>query len=373
MNASLLIVDDDEDARAALNFWLSSNGFEVHEAAGGDDVFALLGRKRWDLVLLDIEMPGASGLDVLRQIRRRYPADALPVMMATAKDTSGDIVGALNAGANDYVTKPFDLPVVLARIRTQVALAQARNQLDRANRRMRQDLEAAARVQETLLPAPVQTLGGVRCAWHYRPCTELAGDLLGLLALPDGRVCLYVLDVVHHGVKAALLAVMINRVLSRLLADCPASPVDVAEALHREFPWDDRTEQYFTLQLGFLDPATGAFAYVTAGHPGPIVVRGGRAEVLRVPSCPIGLGDGTYAEQRLTLAGGDRLYLFSDGLIEAVGEGGEHFGSARCGELLAAGPAPLAETLTRLVAAVLGWCGDDPPHDDITIAAIERG
>jgi sigma-B regulation protein RsbU (phosphoserine phosphatase) len=359
MTSSLLIVDDDDYARAELKEWLSSNGFDVHVAAGGDDVFPLLGKKRLDLVLLDIEMPGTSGLDVLRQLRKRYPADVLPVMMATAKDTSGDIVGALNAGANDYVTKPFDLPVVLARIQTQCALAQARNQLERANKRMRQDLEAAARVQQTLLPAPAQKIQGVECAWHYQPCTELAGDLLGLLTLPDRRVCLYVLDVVHHGVKAALLAVMINRVLSRLLADNPDSPVEVAAALHREFPWDDRTEQYFTLQLGFLDPQAGTYRFVTAGHPGPIVLHGERAEVLRIPSSPIGLGD--------------RLYLFSDGLVEALDVNRQYLGSARCAEWLAAARAvSLSDSLTRLLEGVGRWCTDAPPHDDITIAAIER-
>src|SRR5262249_37937405 len=206
-------------------------------------------------------------------------------------------------------------------------------------------------VQQTLLPAPAQKIQGVECAWHYQPCTELAGDLLGLLTLPDRRVCLYVLDVVHHGVKAALLAVMINRVLSRLVADNPDSPVEVAAALHREFPWDDRTEQYFTLQLGFLDPQAGTYRFVTAGHPGPIVLHGERAEVLRIPSSPIGLGDGTYEEQRLTMGPGDRLYLFSDGLIEALDVNRQYLGSARRARWP---PVPRLGPLRRVAGGVAG-------------------
>src|SRR5690606_33144119 len=121
--------------------------------------------------------------------------------MATVMNRSSDVVEALNRGANDYVTKPFDLPVVLARVRAQRALKQAidrakelelslslRNvELERSNRRIREELAAAARVQEALLPASVPRLAGAEFAWRYRPCAELAGDLLGLVALPNGR------------------------------------------------------------------------------------------------------------------------------------------------------------------------------------------
>src|SRR5262249_47656779 len=155
----------------------------------------------------------------------------------------------------------FDLPVVLARVQTQralklavdrsrqleLSLAKRNADLELANRKMREELEAAARVQEALLPGRLPSIPGTAFAWRYRPCAELAGDLLGLTDAGGGRVWLYLLDVVDHGVKAALLAVMINRVLSRLLAaDPPPSPAAVAAQLNREFPWDQRTQQFFT-------------------------------------------------------------------------------------------------------------------------------
>src|SRR5262249_23236391 len=154
----------------------------------------------------------------------------LPVLMATAKDQSADVVEALRAGANDYLTKPFDFSVVLARIQTQCALKRAVDRgkrleqslaqrhaeleegnadLAAANRHMRQDLEVAARVQEALLPPPTQTVEGARFARKYAPCGQLGGDLLNVVPLRGGRVGLYLLDVSGHGVKAALLAVMV--------------------------------------------------------------------------------------------------------------------------------------------------------------------
>src|SRR5262249_2441908 len=146
-----------------------------------------------------------------------------------------------------------------------------------ANRRMRRDLEAAAKVQAALLPGALPRVPGATFAWYFQPCAELAGDLLNVVVLDGRHVALYVLDVVGHGVAAALLAVMVNRALARLLgltagAPCPTPPAAVAARLNDEFPWDDRTEQYFTLLYGILDLDNRAFRYITAGHPGPLYV-----------------------------------------------------------------------------------------------------
>jgi phosphoserine phosphatase RsbU/P len=385
--SSLLLVDDDANSRALLRHYLQPHGFDVADAASGAEALALVEDRPFDLVLLDVEMPGVGGLDVLRALREKHSAAELPVMMATVRDRASDVVEALNGGANDYVTKPFDLPVVLARCRTQQSLKQAldkakeleqnlwlRNvELERSNRRMREELAAAALVQEALLPSSVPRLAGAEFAWHYRPCAELAGDLLGLVALPGGRACLYVLDVVNHGVKAALLAVMINRVLSRLLSDTPMSPSEIAAQLHREFPWDDRTEQFFTLMLGVLDRPAETFRYVAAGHPGPLLVpRAAESRCLRAPGSPIGLGSGEYEEHLLSLSAGDRLYLYSDGLPDAMSSEDRAFGEARCVELLCGSRGlPLGESVTRLVGAIERWCAPGSPHDDISITAVE--
>ncbi len=400
---SLLVVDDDLQSRQTLHYFLNQHDFDVTEATNGTEALELLKGDRFDLVLLDVEMPGLDGLQVLRQVREMHPAAELPVMMATVQDHGSAVVEALKAGANDYVTKPFDLPVVLARVRTIHALKQAHEQLREANRRFKQELEAAARVQEALLPAAAPRVRGVETAWHYRPCTELAGDLLGLVKLDEGRICLYVLDVVDHGVKAALLAVMINRVLSRLLAEGGAAlcPAAVAMQLNREFPWDHRTEQFFTLMLGVVDPEAGQFRFVSAGHPGPLHLAPGKEpKLLRVPGSPIGMpvgwSEGGYEVHCLPLSKGDRLYLYSDGLTEArrrrqlddergcvsapcvsapcakTARSSEQFGEKRFGQLLdEARVLPLQEGITRVVQAVEEWCHPHAPHDDISVAAIE--
>jgi DNA-binding response OmpR family regulator len=116
----ILLVDDSEVNQALWSNLLEHEGFRVISARSGEEALERLDRGRLDLVLLDVMMPGMSGFEVLQAIRRRFSEDQLPVIMATAKDQSEDIVKAFRMGANDYVTKPLDFGITLARIQAQL-------------------------------------------------------------------------------------------------------------------------------------------------------------------------------------------------------------------------------------------------------------
>ena len=117
----ILIVDDEPDVRAMLSRFFDKQAFVVDVAADGPEALDKIGQVRPDIVLLDHMMPTMSGVDVLARIRGRYSARALPVVMVTARTSPDDIVAALGAQANDYVTKPFSLPVLLARVKLRLA------------------------------------------------------------------------------------------------------------------------------------------------------------------------------------------------------------------------------------------------------------
>src|SRR5215831_17059472 len=124
-SSSILIVDDEELNSEGLARRLQRHGYAVTLAKSGREAIELLGQRHFDLVLLDIMMPGMNGLEVLKFLRRVDSLFDLPIIMVTAKGESEDMVEALELGANDYVTKPLDFPVVLARVRTQLALRRA--------------------------------------------------------------------------------------------------------------------------------------------------------------------------------------------------------------------------------------------------------
>jgi adenylate cyclase len=191
-HGSLLVVDDQESNRDMLSRRLERRGYTVAVAEDGRQALEMITTQKFDLVLLDIVMPGISGLEVLRILRTRYSAAVLPVIMATVKDQSSDVVEALHLGANDYVTKPFDFPVVLARLQTQLSLQRAMGEIQRLAEQLElrnQFIRATFgryltdEVVASLLDSPE----GLRLGGEQRQITILMADLRGFASL-SGRL-----------------------------------------------------------------------------------------------------------------------------------------------------------------------------------------
>ncbi len=259
-------------------------------------------------------------------------------------------------------------------------------ELSAANRRMKRDLDAAARVQRTLLPDHLPEVAGFRFAWSYRPCDELAGDALDVVRINDDLVSVYLLDVSGHGVPAALLSVTVTRSLHPRAAGVasvvsgagpnPAavSPVQVASSLNALYPMASNGDRYFTMIYGLLDLHTRQLRFTVAGHPGPILAPAGApARRLDAPGFAIGMLEGVeYDESLIQLQPGDRLYLHSDGLTEEVNPQNEEFGDARLLPAIAEGRSlGLPEVVNSLVQKVVAWRGEDHLRDDVSILAIE--
>ena len=264
------------------------------------------------------------------------------------------------------------------------ARREAEEGLRRAKAALDHDLKLAARVQQALLPPASLQLEGLDIASVMSPCTDLAGDAVGVLRLPRRQVGLYMLDVSGHGVGAALLSFTLNHMLSPaaegalLIEDSGqelvvVAPSRVAERLNRQFPMD-RTRQYFTLVYGIFDPAHGRFSYVIAGHPAPIVLpRLGPAVPLQGGGLPIGMIEhATFDDEAVTLQPGDRLYFYTDGVIEALNESEQEFGHARLmTEIERLRGHPLRQGLDVIAEIIIGWSGSHLA-DDMSLLAIER-
>jgi len=393
LSGKILVVDDNEMNRDMLSRRLARRGLMVEVAEDGSRALEMIESGDFDLVLLDIMMPGIDGYEVLERVRREHGAMDLPIIMATARSESEDVVRALKIGANDYVTKPFDFPVVMARVRTQITLKISRDELARAHRRMKKDLEAAARIQQTLLPPKEPEVRGARCAWRYVPCDELAGDTLGVVSLDQEQTGLYVLDVSGHGVPAALLSFTLSRMISETApgssplrtggpdGEVPADPDEVMLELSRLFPHDPETRKYFTMVYGLYDARNRVFSYCSAGHTPlvhvPVV---GEPSLFETTGPPVALippilGAPSYSTREISLQPGDRLYLLSDGLPEAENVSrDEEFGMARIAEVLEKGRIlDLEESLENLLKRVWEFGGGTGPDDDVSLLAIEAG
>lgn len=393
---AILVVDDNEANRETLSRRLQRRGYGVATANDGAQAIKLIAERTFDLVVLDWMMPVMNGLESLEQIRKSRSATDLPVIMATAKGESSDIVQALNLGANDYVTKPLDFPVVLARVQTQLALKRSVEQildlekrLSAANaelrknaERLQEELSAAAKIQEAFLPTGLAPIAGVEFAWTFQPCAELAGDALNIVPLDGENVAMYVLDVTGHGVAAALLAVAAARVLSAntgeesILIDKairrPTGPAEVAARLDRRFAWDEATGQFITLLYAVLHVPSRRLTYVSCGHPPPIrVSAAGVATPLPGSGMPIGLG-GEYEHHIVDLDAADRVFLYTDGVSEARGPEGSLFETPRLIQTLqSAAASPLQHAVDLIRGKLQQWQGELPPKDDISLLGFQ--
>jgi sigma-B regulation protein RsbU (phosphoserine phosphatase) len=385
--ASILIVDDAPANLQVLTGMLKGRGYEVRPVLSGMVALQAARRDPPDLILLDINMPDMNGYEVCEHLKADDWLKGIPVIFISGLAEQMDKVKGFATGGVDYLTKPFQVEELHARVETHLKLRRLQIELEQANGRMSRALKAAAKIQEAFLPREVPCIPGADFAWIYRPCDELAGDGLNVIPLGDGKVGLYILDVSGHGVAAALLSVTLSRLLSppsepssiltrdRDVRDWSGitPPAEVAARLNRLFPFDTATEQFATMVYGILDAATGEFRYVCAGHPSPVHLPfGADPVILEGLGSAIGLADDAYEEWSVRLGAGDRLYLYSDGVPEAMDLVGKMFGNAR---ILEAIGRRLSEPIRDAVATLLGeitqWHGSQRFQDDISILAVE--
>lgn len=271
--------------------------------------------------------------------------------------------------------------------RAEQELVAAKKELDSTYQEIKKDLESAAKIQRALLPTRSPDVEDFRFAWHFEPCTDLAGDFLNLVHLDDRHLGVYVLDVSGHGVAAALLSVTLSRWLSANPAQSilftrsdPKSdyeitpPAKVAAQLNDQLFHDAETSQYFTMIYGILDTETNTFRYVSAGHSGPVHQPFGRpARLLDSTSAPVGLLEQVeYNEGVIELEPGDRLFLYTDGLTESLNEDDEELGEERILRVLySSRRLGIGDNVERLRVQAKTWRGRRPATDDTTVLAFE--
>lgn len=390
----ILIVDDDNLSRRLLKRTLQKWGYRVTEASDGEKAWEIYRQGKFAMVITDWMMPGTDGLELVRRIRQHPSGEYVYIIMLTARSLKKDVVVGMEAGADDFLVKPFNQEELRVRLRAgerilqlEKSLSERNRELALANQRMRQDLESAAKIQESLLPSSPPPMKSFRVAWRFHPCEELAGDILNVFSLDENTLGLYLLDVSGHGVAAALLAVTLSRLLSPMMDHSSVikkrtlnppgyritPPAEVANLLNHRFQIDEKTGQYFTMVYGLFDAQKRTFHFVSAGHPPVVHLHEGKAELLEVPGLPIGfLPDVHYQDRVVSFQAGDRFFLYSDGIIEARNPEGICLGKERFVRyLLECQDISLEKCVDNVVDMVQEWTQSRQMEDDITLLAVE--
>lgn len=405
---NLLVVDDAPDNLMLLEAILETEGFNsISLAASALEAYEKLesakGDLAIDLILMDIMMPEISGIDAIKEIRRRPEFQDIPILVVSARSETGALVEAFAAGAVDYLTKPINELELVARIRSMlrlksetdhrklheqeleelaVELEQKNKELQRILDELNNDLEAAGKMQRSLLPDQSLSHAGFSFAWYFEPCATIGGDLLNVVPLGKDSAGFFIMDVSGHGIQSAMLAVSVHRMLSawggensiiRAADGSWRSPSLILSELNSEFLLQKNNFQYFTMTYGILDRNTRTVTYCRAGHT-PLILQkpDGRLRIFDEGNIPVGLSEECrFNEFKISLEPLDRLILFSDGITEARNNGG-FFGEESFYRLIESSRAQTpAAAVESIIAGVKLWCGNEALADDITLMIIE--
>jgi len=239
--------------------------------------------------------------------------------------------------------------------------------------KMEEELRTAYVIQSRLLPSKPPNIAGYRLAGVNRPVRTVSGDYYDFVERPDGRIYFIIADVSGKGITAALVMASTATAFGIFTKSDP-TPAELMRNINQTLAPKTAPSKFVTMFIGVLDPATGVVGFCNAGHTPPLVLRGGRVEVLMTTDMVVGLfPQAQYRDQSTTLAAGDSLMMFTDGVIEAENEKGEELGhDAVCANGVAWHGLDAAEMIERLEKWVLSFTGSTPLGDDLTILALSR-
>jgi phosphoserine phosphatase RsbU/P len=376
----ILVTDDDAMSRRLLVRALSNGGYACEESGDGIQALKAVRANPPSLLLLDYDMPRMNGAEVLKKLRADTDPQIaqLPAIMLTGHGGEESEVLCLEAGADDFVTKPINQAVLRARIETQLRLRSMRDQLQQQNmeleawrHNLERDLAAARLTQQSLIPQKPPNLRDWDVAAAYRPVIQVGGDIYGWLRMVDGRTLFWIADATGHGASAALLTTL-AKLLFQHGATENAGPTDIMRAVNSDFRSIFGARSFMTAMCVALEPQSGEATVVGAGHP-PLLIARQAGAVESINSCcpPLGLlEDSQFTAKTVTISPGDAFLLYTDGVHGARQDLNLRDASDRLTELLQT-PAPSAQ---ELVNRVLGQTGvnDGNAPDDVAMVAVQR-
>jgi sigma-B regulation protein RsbU (phosphoserine phosphatase) len=365
--AKVLVVEDDSGIALGLEDALRLEGHQVERATSGAIASRRAIDETFDLILLDVLLPGKNGFEVCREVRA-CGLDT-PIIFLSALAQESDRVSGLNLGANDYVVKPFSSSELMARVRGLLRYAEHSRQ---SRRRFEGELEDARRVQERLVPFSLPAVEGLDYAGMCSPANGVSGDYYDFFELPSGCLAMLLVDVCGKGMPAALLAASLH---AAVRACAPAADKQCGALLthvNRLLFEATAEDRFATMFYSVYDPGDRTLTWTNAGHCPPWWVRSPRSLIrLDALTAPVGLLPTIDAAERTEhLAPGDRVVIVSDGITESRNPAGKEFGERRVGEVVwQNGDSSASRLCAALLDEVREFTRGCRQHDDQTVVA----
>ncbi|MGD8665669.1 MAG: SpoIIE family protein phosphatase [Desulfobacterales bacterium] len=368
----ILIVDDNPANVEIFEMRLAANNYEIITASDGEAGLAMAKERLPDLILLDIMMPKMDGIEVCRRLRADSSLPFMPIIMVTAKTDSKDVVAGLEAGADEYLTKPVNHAALVARVKSMLRIKLLHDAVIEQSAQLQVQLKTATKIQSLFWP-DIPDLAGDSQIWAAAiPAAYVSGDLYDVIALPDGSLLAYVADVSDKGVPAALvMAALSTKIRSEARNQYE---IDALLQTVNNSTYNLASEEGFfaTIVMARYWPQSGKTQLAIGGHLQPLwLANTGFRNLPRIKGISLGVTqDAHYEKKEISLAPGESILLFTDGVIEAENEDKELFGNERLvGFLRDSNGPPWGKGLLEFIS---NWRGNSSANDDLTILEIWR-
>ena len=368
----ILVVDDNPANVEILQMRLTANNYDIITAMEGESGLAMAKDRQPDLILLDIMMPKMDGLEVCRRLKGDPSLPFMPIILVTAKADSKDVVAGLEAGGDEYLTKPVDHAALVARVKSMLRIKSLHDRVLEQSAQLELQLKTATKIQSLFWPDIPQLEEGSHIWALSVPASYVGGDLYDIIPLPDESLLVYVADVSDKGVPAALIMAALSakiRSEARIQTDVNRLLESVNNSLYRLIS----EEGFFaTIVIVRYWPNSGKLQFSIGGHFQPLwIVESGIGDFPQAKGISLGITPGSHYEKKETiLSPGESILLYTDGVIEAENERNELYGYHRMVDFIknSKGP-PWGEGLTNEIGK---WRGTAKANDDLTLLEIWR-
>ena len=394
----ILVVEDSAVTRLMVERLLKKWNYDVVAVDNINSAINVLLTEKIQFVITDWIMPGGNGIVLCQRIRaKKLPFYTYIILLTSLEDTESAIQG-IESGADDYIRKPFHHDELRARIRAgeriltlEKNLTETNKQLLLAREMINRDIKTAASMQRSLLPPKLSTIQGISIDWIFQPSMYLSGDIFNFFALDSTHIGFYIIDVAGHGIASAMQSFTLSRLLSPdvscssyLKFSSPETPSRkfirsasaVVKQLNQQFQTNEDNFLYFTMCYGIINTALQSIDICQAGHPYSLYQQKNKeSEFITNSGLPIGvIENGNYESEFLNYHSGDRLFLYSDGIIECESPNGEMFGKERLRQFIdESRHLNIKEVTAKFDQTIHLWRKKNSFEDDISILVLEIG
>jgi len=362
-NLRILIVEDNVELRIYMSDIFHREGYETLSAENGEEGILKAFAESPEIIITDLMMPKLSGADMIKKIRANKILKSIPIVLLTAKADIDTRLDVRKAGADCYLSKPFNDLELLSAVRNLLSLKERENILV-------QEIEKARIIQQNLLPKELPLRSGIEFSTIYLPMDLVGGDLYDFVEFPDGRIGIFIADVSGHGMPAAMIASIVKVILSMLGPEI-SSPNELLNRMNEQL-FGKTSNNFLTAWYGILDPSGRNLKYALAGHPFPILIRNGISEYLTGKGPALAIMEvRTSPNYEKQIIPGDRLFFYTDGITEVLNSDGELFGEDRLIDSFLSGHTePLGFQLNNALMAAREFRGERSVEDDVTLVGL---